>query len=111
MEPKKKVIVHINNVSQEVLEAIQEKYPEGYQDYVFKVTKPNNDFFYAITVDTADASYLIKVDVKIDTISNDKMDEQIFSAVDNIPLDIKPDDDDDEEGGKKSKKSDDDDDF
>ncbi len=75
MEQKKRVIIHINNVTQEVLEAIQQKYPEGYQDRIFKVTKPNGDFFHAITVDTADASYLIKVDVKIDTATDEKIEE------------------------------------
>jgi hypothetical protein len=107
METRKKVIVHINNISPEVMEIVHEKYPDGYQDHVFKVTKPNNDFFYAFTVDTDDTSYLIKVDVKIDTVTADKIDEQIFSAVDNIGADIKPEEEEEEE--KKSKKSDDDD--
>jgi hypothetical protein len=107
MEAKKKVIVHINNISPEVMEIVHEKYPEGYQDRVFKVTKPNNDFFYAFTVDTEDTSYLIKVDVKIDTVAADKLDEQIFSVADNIGADIKPEDEEEEE--KKSKKPDEDD--
>lgn len=104
MESKKKVIVHINNVTPEVLEAIHEKYPDGYQGHIFKVTKPNNDFFYAITVDTEDTSYLIKVDVKIDNVPNDKLDEQLFSAIDNVEPDIKSDDNEDDEDDKKTKK-------
>jgi hypothetical protein len=107
METRKKVIVHINNISPDVMEIVHEKYPDGYQDHVFKVTKPNNDFFYAFTVDTEDTSYLIKVDVKIDTVTTDKIDEQIFSVVDSVSADIKPDEEEDEE--KKSKKSEDDD--
>jgi hypothetical protein len=96
MENKKKIIVHFNNLTPEVLEAVQKKYPEGYQDHVFKVTKPNNDFFYAITVDTEDASYLIKINVKIDTATDEKIAEQLF-AKDDIPdTDIKPSDDDNE---------------
>jgi hypothetical protein len=109
METRKKVIVHINNISPEVMEIVHQKYPEGYMDRVFKVTKPNGDFFYAITVDTNDTSYLIKVDVKIDTITSEKIDEQIFSAVDTIAPEIKPEEEEEEE--KKSKKSDEDDDF
>jgi hypothetical protein len=107
MDARKKVIVHINNVSPEILDIVHEKYPEGYQDKIFKVTKPNNDFFYAFTLDTDDTSYLIKVDVKIDTVTTDKIDEQIFSAVENIGAEIKPEEEEEEE--KKSKKSDDDD--
>ena len=108
MENKKNVIVHISNITPEVQEALEEKYPDGFQHHVFKVTKPNKDFFYAITVDTQDTSYLIKVDVKIDTATNDKIDEQLFSQHDNIDADLKPTDEDDE---PKKKKSDEDDIF
>jgi hypothetical protein len=109
MEARKKVIVHINNISPEVMDMVHEKYPEGYQDRIFKVTKPNNDFFYAFTLDTEDTSYLIKVDVKIDTDTSDKIDEQIFSAVEGIGAEIKPEDEEDDDKEKSSKKSDDDD--
>jgi hypothetical protein len=96
MENKKKVIVHINNASPEIKEALYNKYPDGYQYHVFKVTKPNNDFFYAVTVDTASASYLIKVDVKIDNTIEEKLSEQLF-AKDDIPdTPIKDTDDDTE---------------
>jgi hypothetical protein len=81
---KKKVIIHYNNLSAEVLEALREKYPDGHMHHVFKVTKPNNDFFYAVTVDTEDTSYLIKVDVKIDNITEDKLDDAIFSNIDSV---------------------------
>lgn len=106
MENKKNVIVHISNISPEVIEALHNKYPDGYQDHIFKVTKPNKDFFYAVTVDTKDTSYLIKVDVRIDTATTEKIDEQLFSNIDSIEPEIKPTDDDEE---PKKKKSEDDD--
>jgi hypothetical protein len=81
---KKKVITHYNSLAPEVLEALREKYPDGHMHHVFKVTKPNNDFFYAVTVDTEDTSYLIKVDVKIDNITEDKLDDAIFSNIDSV---------------------------
>jgi hypothetical protein len=71
-DARKRVITHINNLPQEVLEALMEKYPQGYQEYMFKVTKPNGDFFYAVTLDTSDTSYLVKVDVKIDNVNDEK---------------------------------------
>jgi hypothetical protein len=94
---KKKVIVHYNNLTPEVLEALREKYPDGHQHHIFKVTKPNNDFFYAVTLDTKDTSYLIKVDVKIDNVTENKLDDVIFSNLDTskvgkIPEDEVPDD-------------------
>ncbi len=76
MEKKKKLVVSYRNCSAEVLEAIKKKYPNGYGDFVIKVQKPNNDFFYAITVDTIDASYLIKVDVKIDNLTEEEFEKE-----------------------------------
>ncbi|MDY0344153.1 MAG: hypothetical protein RBR28_11315 [Lentimicrobium sp.] len=64
---KKRVIVSYSNLSQDVLDAIKLKYPLGYSNNVIKVKTRGEEFFYAITVDTADASYLVKVPVKIDT--------------------------------------------
>jgi hypothetical protein len=67
---KKRLIVNIDNLPAGVSEAIWKKYPNGYNDYVIKVPK-GNDFFYAITVDTEHASYLVKVNVKIDSLVRD----------------------------------------
>jgi hypothetical protein len=64
---RKRLVVNYNNVSSEVMDAIRKKYPLGYTNHVIKVQTKGEDFFYAITVDTDDASYLIKVPVKIDT--------------------------------------------
>jgi hypothetical protein len=64
---RKRLVVSYNNVSPEVLEAIRKKYPLGYSNHVIKVKTQGEDFFYAITVDTDSASYLVKVPVKIDT--------------------------------------------
>ncbi|HOY33040.1 MAG TPA: hypothetical protein PKW80_14265 [Bacteroidales bacterium] len=110
MEQKKKVIIHFNNISSEVLEAVQKKYPDGYQDHIFKVTKPNGDFFHAITIDTKDASYLIKVDVKIDNATDEKIAEQLFSKDDIPDIDIKSsgEDEEDTESHEKPRPDDDD---
>jgi len=74
---KKRLVVNYNNVSPEVLEAIRLKYPLGYSNHVIKVKTRGDDFFYAITVDTADASYLVKVPVKIDTKGNVNDDDNL----------------------------------
>jgi hypothetical protein len=77
---KKKVIVSYNNLPPNVIEAIKTQYPDGYANYVKKFPKPNNDFFYAINVETEDVSYLVKVNVKIDNINPEKLDEQLFAT-------------------------------
>lgn len=73
---KRKLVVSYKNASEDVLEAIKKKYPLGYNDFVIKVTKPNNDFFYAVTVDTDSASYLVKVDVKIDNLTEEEFEKE-----------------------------------
>jgi len=74
---KKRIIININNLPSDALEALRLKYPLGYNNFVMKVKTGNDSFFYAVTVDTEDASYLIKVPVKIDQKSA-KEDEDIF---------------------------------
>ena len=64
---KKKLVVNYKNLPPEVLEQLREKYPKGYSDALIKVDKGNGQFFYGVTLDTAEADYLIKVDVKIDS--------------------------------------------
>lgn len=102
MNQKKKIVVSYENLQPEVLQAIMKKYPNGYANHVIKVTLPNNNFFHAITVDTDDASYLVKVKVKLDKV--DKLEEDLFSSdVDKIPEDTEPDTDIAEEADDQSK--------
>jgi len=49
------------------MEALNQKYPDGYQNHVFKVNVSSDNFFYAVTLDMEDVHYLIKVPVQIDT--------------------------------------------
>ncbi|MDR2383289.1 MAG: hypothetical protein LBD76_05325 [Prevotellaceae bacterium] len=64
---KKKLVVSYKNLSPELVTLLKETYPKGYSDYLIKVNKGNGEFFYAITLDTETADYLVKVDVKIDS--------------------------------------------
>lgn len=64
---KKKLVVSHKNLPPDILDILKEKYPKGYSDILMKVDKGNGQFFYAITLDTDEVDYLIKVDVKIDT--------------------------------------------
>ncbi|MDD2197584.1 MAG: hypothetical protein PHE03_12765 [Bacteroidales bacterium] len=99
---RKKLVISYKNLSPELLMLIKNKYPNGYSDHVIKVTKPNNDFFHAITIDTEEASYLVKVNVKIDTKPKDDDQRKGFfsdsdsigteSDSDSFPDDIEDDD-------------------
>jgi hypothetical protein len=74
-QPKRKLVISFVNLSDELLDTFKKKYPLGYHDHVIKVNAPNDKVFYAVTLDTADASYLVKVDVKIDTVDEDEFTE------------------------------------
>jgi len=63
---KKRLVISYDKLTPDLLTALRKKYPNGYEDYVIKVNAPNKEF-YAVTLDTEDASYLVKVNVKIDS--------------------------------------------
>ena len=96
MVQKKRVAISYKNCPEEVLQAIKEKYPLGYGDAIMKVKKPNGDFFHAITVDFENISYLVKVDVKIDNLTEEEFEKQFGSGVDasnNSDFETKEDED------------------
>ncbi len=75
---KKRVVIKFGDLSPELLELFKQKYPHGYQNHVIKVEKPGGDYFFAVTLDSDDASYLVKVNVKIDSKIKDEEDEKEF---------------------------------
>lgn len=76
MEVKKRVIVSFKNLKPDVLEALKEEYPYGYEDQIMKIDKGNGDFFYAIKLDYQGTRYMVKVDVRIDNIED--LEKQYF---------------------------------
>ena len=82
MVQKKRLVINYKNCPAEVIQAIKEKYPLGYGDAIIKVEKPNGDFFHAITIDFEDVSYLVKVDVKIDHLTEEEFEKQFGANVD-----------------------------
>ena len=80
---RKKLIINYQNVSPELMEAIRKKYPLGWVNHKIKVKTTGDAFFFAITVDTDEASYLIKVPVKIDN-KSEKDDEDFFEETPDV---------------------------
>ena len=60
---------------QEELKAL---YPAGYYDVMMRIDKPNGDFFYAVPFETEEISYLVKIDVKIDDLSDEDDDKDYY---------------------------------
>ena len=77
--PKRKVVTSLEKLTPELLEALKERYPHGYIDHMLRIEKPNGEFFYAVALETEDTSYLVKVNVKIDTKTEEEIDKDIFS--------------------------------
>lgn len=63
---KPRSIVSFINLSPELQEEVRKLYPLGFTDAMMRIDKPNGDFFYAVPFETEAASYLVKIDVKID---------------------------------------------
>lgn len=66
---KKRLLVSYEKMNDELAQAFKEKYPKGYADFMgdlFKVDKPDGSSFYAITMETEDTVYMIKMVVRID---------------------------------------------
>lgn len=68
-DTKKRHVVSYENMSEELAAAFNEKYKKGFNDYltdIVKYTKPDGTPFYAVTVETEDSVYLVKIKVKTD---------------------------------------------
>lgn len=68
-EIKKRHVISFENMSAELAEVFNEKYPKGFSDYLpdlVKYTKPDGTPFYAVTIEIPDAIYLVKIKVKTD---------------------------------------------
>ena len=76
-------VIKIEDLPSEGKEALLKKYPNGWRDFVRKITKPSGEFFYAINVDTEMVSYLVKVNVKVDSKSDlEKMERKFYNTDD-----------------------------
>lgn len=64
---KKRVVISYKNLSEELQDAVKKKYPHGWTDSMIRIEKSPGVFFYAIMLETDQISYLIKVDVKVDS--------------------------------------------
>lgn len=79
---KKKVIISYHNLPPKVMEAFKEKYMYGYSEFISKITKPNNDVIYVVPLDTEDASYMVKIDVKVDSkMTDEDFDKLLFTGL------------------------------
>lgn len=85
----KRIIVDYNKLTQEILNLLVEKFPDGYgiRDIV-KFTNLKGKFIEAVEVSTIDTVYLVKIsDELVDSMENhedDNEDEVIPLEIDNV---------------------------
>ena len=74
---KKNLIVSYKNLSEDLKILFKEAYPEGYNDYITKFVKPNGEPIFVVPFETDDTAYMVKFDMKIDTLGED-LDKALF---------------------------------
>jgi len=74
---KKNLIVSYKNLPDEIKEKFKEAYPDGYSNYITKFVKPNGEAIFVVPFETEDTAYMVKFEVKIDTLGED-LDKALF---------------------------------
>jgi DNA-directed RNA polymerase subunit delta len=77
----KRIIVAYNNLTEDILNLLIEKYPDGYENndiIVFKNAK--NETIKAVEVKTADTDYLVKVSKQLATTMESYEDDGDFES-------------------------------
>ena len=74
---KKNLIVSYKNLTDDLKELFKEAYPDGYDDHITKFTKPNGEAIFVVPFETDDTAYMVKFDMKIDTLGED-LDKALF---------------------------------
>ena len=82
----KRVIVDYVKLTNEILNLLVEKFPDGYDDSnIIRFRNAKNELIEAVEVRTEDTIYLVKVSTKLsDRIENYDEDEEIDAAVEPI---------------------------
>ncbi len=95
----KRVIVDYAKLTNEILNLLVDKFPDGYDDSdIIRFKNAKNELIEAVEVRTEDTIYLVKVSTKLsDRIENFDEDDELFVAVEPIKgLELDEDDSEDE---------------
>ena len=103
----KRIIVEYAKLTNEILNLLVEKFPDGYDDSdIIRFKNAKNETIEAVEVKTEDTIYLVKVSMKLaDRIENFDEDDDLFAPEENLDalkeLEIEDDSDDDDEKEEK----------
>ncbi len=79
---KKNLIVSYKNLADNLKELFKEAYPDGYESHITKFVKPTGDAIFVVPFETEDTAYMVKFDVKIDSLGED-LDKALFDDDEN----------------------------
>jgi DNA-directed RNA polymerase subunit delta len=104
----KRIIVDYAKLTNEILNLLVEKFPDGYDDSdIIRFRNAKNELIEAVEVRTEDTIYLVKVSTKLaDRIGNFDEDDEIDDVVEPISgleLDVDDDADDDDDDDNQDK--------
>ena len=103
----KRVSVEYAKLTNEILNLLVEKFPDGYDDSdIIRFKNAKNETIEAVEVKTEDTIYLVKVSMKLaDRIENFDEDDDLFAPEESLDalkeLEIEDDSDDDDEKEEK----------
>ena len=111
----KRIIVDYSKLTNEILNLLIEKFPDGYDDSnIISFRNAKNELIEAVEVRTEDTIYLVKVSTKLasrlERLDDDDDLDDIVEPIDDKAIrlddddDISADDDDDDDKKKKKKK-------
>lgn len=86
---KKRVVISFENLSSDLVAALKERYPNGFEDKMIRVDKPNGDFFYGVVLETEDTNYLVKIAVRVDDKAQEEIEKDLFADDDTESDEIK----------------------
>jgi len=103
----KRVIVEYAKLTNEILNLLVEKFPDGYDDSdIIRFKNAKNETIEAVEVKTEDTIYLVKVSMKLaDRIENFDEDDDLFAPEEGLDAlkELEIDDDADDEEEKEEK--------
>ena len=103
----KRVIVEYAKLTNEILNLLVEKFPDGYDDSdIIRFKNAKNETIEAVEVKTEDTIYLVKVSMKLaDRIENFDEDDDLFAPEESLDAlkELEIDDDGDDEDEKEEK--------
>ncbi len=103
----KRVIVEYAKLTNEILNLLVEKFPDGYDDSdIIRFKNAKNETIEAVEVKTEDTIYLVKVSMKLaDRIENFDEDDDLFAPEESLDAlkELEIDDDSDDEDEKEEK--------